>query len=65
MFTLKTEEKPLVVKLLKKRKEAPGRRSIRDFLVAELDKVKRTKQWPKWMVASGCLEASENKERDI
>lgn len=56
---------------MKKGEEAPGRRSkedkgpfcsIRDFLVAELDTVKRTKQWPEWMVLSGCLETSENKK---
>lgn len=61
-----------MVRLLKKREEAPGRRSkedkapafcsIRDFLVAELNKVKRAKQWPEWMVPSAYLETSENKK---
>lgn len=61
-----------MVRLLKEGEKAPRRRSkeakgpafcsIRDFLVAELDKVRRTKQWPEWMVSSGCLETSENKK---
>lgn len=30
--------------------------------MADLDKVKTTKQWPEWMVLSGRLETSENKK---
>lgn len=61
-----------MVILLKKGEVAPGRRSkvnkgpafcsIRDFLVAELDKVERAKQWPECMVPSAYLETPENKK---